>query len=379
MNNRKIRLGLVGGGSRSFIGIVHRIAAYMGEQYTLVGGVFDVDYEEGLAFANKLELDPARTYHDIAEMIEKEHALPQEERMEVISILTPNFLHFSMSKTLIEAGFHVICEKPMTVTAKEAVEIEELVERKNVVFCLTHTYTGYPMVRQMKEMIAAGVIGEVHKVDAQYYQGWINPFIHDKEKRAQVWRLDPAKSGQSCCMGDIGVHAFNMVEYTTGMQISKVLADLDTMYQDNPLDVDGTALVRFENGVKGVIRASQIATSEENNLTIAVYGRKGGLKWEQENPTYLTHLIENEPRRILKPGNSYNSEFSMESTKIAPGHPEGLFDAMGNIYSGTAKAILGQKVKEGAYPTVKDGVRGMKFIEAVLTSSKNDQVWVSID
>jgi len=228
-------------------------------------------------------------------------------------------------------------------------------------------------------MIAVGVIGEVHKVDAQYYQGWINPFIHDKEKRAQVWRLDPAKSGQSCCMGDIGVHAFNMVEYTTGMQISKVLADLDTMYQDNPLDVDGTALVRFENGVKGVIRASQIATSEENNLTIAVYGRKGGLKWEQENPTYLTHLIENEPRRILKPGNSYNSEFSMESTKIAPGHPEGLFDAMGNIYSGTAKAILGQKVKEGAYPTVQDGVRGMKFIEAVLTSSKNDQVWVSID
>ncbi|MEQ8239541.1 MAG: Gfo/Idh/MocA family oxidoreductase [Cyclobacteriaceae bacterium] len=378
MSSRKIRLGLIGGGSSSFIGIVHRIAAYMGEQYTLVGGVFDSDYNESVAFANKLELDPARTYHDIAELIEKEHALPEEERIEVISVLTPNFLHFSMSKTLIEAGFHVICEKPMTITAKEAIELEQLVEKNKVVFCLTHTYTGYPMVRQMREMIAAGVIGEVHKVDAQYYQGWINPFIHDKEKRAQVWRLDPAKSGQSCCMGDIGVHAFNMIEYTTGMEVSKVLADLDTMYDDNPLDVDGTALIRFGNGVKGVIRASQIATSEENNLTIAVYGKKGGLKWEQENPTCLTHLIQDEPRRILKPGNPYNSDFSMESTKIAPGHPEGLFDAMGNIYSGTAKAILGQSVREGAYPTVKDGVRGMKFIEAVLASAKKDQVWIDM-
>jgi len=293
--------------------------------------------------------------------------------------LTPNFLHFSMSKKLVTAGFHVICEKPMTITAAEALEMEALVEKNKTIFCLTHTYTGYPMVRQMKDMIAAGEIGEIQKVDAQYYQGWINPFIHEKEKRSQVWRLDPEKSGQSCCMGDIGVHAFNLIEFTTGKNVAKVLADLDTMYADNPLDIDGTSLIRFDDGVKGVIRASQIATSEENNLTIAIYGRKGGLKWEQENPTCLTHLIEGEPRRILKPGNSYNSEFALDSTKIAPGHPEGLFDAMGNIYKGTARAILGNSVYDGSYPTVKDGVRGMKFIEAVLASASNGQTWETID
>lgn len=378
MQKGKIRLGLIGGGPNSFIGIVHRIAAYMGEKYTLTGGVFDVDYKSGVEFAEKLELETSRTYPDLDLFIEKESVLPEGEKIEAVVILTPNFLHYEMAKKLIQAGFHVICEKPITVTAAEAVELEELVKKFQVVFCLTHTYTGYPMVRQMKAMIASGALGNIQKIDAQYYQGWINPFIHEKEKRAGVWRLDPAKSGQSCCMGDIGVHAFNLIEYTTDLEVEKVLADLETLYPDNPLDVDGTVLLRTKQGVKGIVRASQIATGEENNIMIAVYGDKAGLKWEQENPTYLTYMQEGKPAQIFKPGNPYNNIFALESTKIAPGHPEGLFDAMGNIYNGAAKAIRNEEFRKGAFPGIHEGVRGMKFIEAVLESSRKDQVWVTL-
>jgi len=374
----KIRLGLIGGGLSSFIGIVHRVAAYMGENYVLTGGVFDVDFDKGNQFAAQLELDAARSYPSLEIFIEKELALAQEERIQVVSILTPNFLHFEMAKKLVSAGFNVICEKPITVTADEARSLEKLVQEKRVVFGLTHTYTGYPMIRQMKSMIAQGKIGRIQKVDAQYYQGWINPSIHQEKERKKVWRLNPKMSGLSCCMGDIGVHAFNLIEYTTGLEIDKVLADLDTLYPENELDVDGTTLLRMNNGSRGVITASQIATGEENNLSIAVYGDKGGLKWEQEHPMYLKYLIEGAPTQIYKPGNTYNSDFALESTKIAPGHPEGLFDAMGNIYNGVAAAIQGKPHRAGAFPTVHDGVRGMSFIEAVLSSSSQGQVWVKV-
>ena len=378
MLQRKIRMGMIGGGLSSFIGIVHRIASYTGEQYKLVGGAFDTDYDRALEFANQLELDPSRTYPNIDIFIEKELALPENERIEAVVVVTPNFLHYPMAKQLIQAGFNVICEKPVTNTAAEAVELEELVNKHNVVFALTHTYTGYPMVRQMKSMIADGVIGKVHKVDAQYYQGWINPVIHDPEKRKGVWRLDPAKAGQSCCMGDIGVHAFNMVEYTTGLKTEKVLADINTLYEDNPLDIDGTALLRLDNGIRGIVRASQIATAEENSLAIAVYGDKGGLRWEQENPNYLYYLPEGGVAQTLKPGHEYNSEFAKISTKMAPGHPEGIFDSMANLYLGAAKAIRGEEYMDGAFPDIRDGVRGMKFIEAVLASAKDGNVWTEI-
>lgn len=374
----RIRMGMMGGGSRSFIGIVHRIAAYMGEKYELVGGVFDSDFKEGKNFAQSLQLDVSRTYADIDLFIEAESAKPANERIEAVVIVTPNFLHYEMAKKLIIGGFHVICEKPVTTTSAEALELQELVNKHQVVFALTHTYTGYPMVRQMKSMIANGEIGKIQRVDAQYYQGWINPVIHDTEKRKAVWRLNPDVSGISCCMGDIGVHAFNMIEYAGGIQVDKLLADLNNLYDDNALDVDGTVLVRMSNGARGVIRASQIATGEENNLRVAFYGDKGALKWEQENPTCLTWINEGEPARTLKPGNEYNSEFANESTKIAPGHPEGLFDAMGNIYEGAAKAIRGEDYKEGAFPTILDGVRGMKFIESVVDSSNKNNIWVNI-
>lgn len=378
MIQNKIKLGMIGGGSSSFIGIVHRIAAYMGENYTLVGGAFDTDHKKALDFANALDLDLSRTYANIDDFIVGENSLPKSDRIEVVVIVTPNFLHYTMAKQLIEAGFHVICEKPVTNTAAEAIELEELVNKHGVVFALTHTYTGYPMVRQMKTMIAEGLIGDIQKVDAQYYQGWINPVIHGKEKRKSVWRLDPEKAGQSCCMGDIGVHAFNMIEYTTGLKTAKVLSDLNTLYDDNALDIDGTALLRFENGIGGMVRASQIATGEENNLTIAVYGRKGALKWEQENPNFLYFLQEDKPAQVFKPGHAYNNDFAKESTKMAPGHPEGIFDSMANIYNGAAKAIRGKEYRKGAFPTIRDGVRGMKFIEAVLESTQNGNSWTEI-
>lgn len=370
---------MIGGGLSSFIGIVHRIASYVGEEYTLIGGAFDTDFDRALKFADQLELDPSRTYPNIDTFIEKELELPADQRIEAVVVVTPNFLHYPMAKQLIQAGFNVICEKPVTNTASEAIDLEELVNKHKVVFALTHTYTGYPMVRQMKSMIANGTIGKIQKVDAQYYQGWINPVIHDPEKRKTVWRLDPEKAGQSCCMGDIGVHAFNMIEYTTGLKTLKVLSDLNTLYADNALDIDGTAMLRFEDDVRGLVRASQIATAEENNLRIAVYGTKGALKWEQENPNYLYHLPEGGIAQTLKPGHEYNSELAKISTKMAPGHPEGIFDSMGNLYSGVAKAIRGEAYLDGAFPTIRDGVRGMKFIEAVLASSRNGNSWTEIN
>lgn len=375
---KKIKLGILGGGKESLIGILHRVAANMFDQYEITGGVFDVDHQRSLGFAEELQLDASRIYKDLDELIEKERALTETERIQVVSVLTPNFLHFPMSKKLLENGFHVICEKPLTTTYQEALELKEIQKKKKTIFAVTYTYTGYPMVRQMKSMIKDGVIGNIQKVDVQYYQGWINPLIHDKEKRSNTWRLDPEKAGKSCCIGDIGTHAFNMAEYVTGMEIDRILADLNYLYEDNPLDIDGTVLLRFKDNIKGVLRASQIATGEENNFTVQVYGDKGGLRWQQENPNYLYLLKEDGAMQVLKPGHAYNSELSLEGTKLPPGHPEGIFDSMGNIYYGIAQAIKKSKHFDGAYPQLKDGVRGMNFIEKTVDSHKQGNVWVNM-
>lgn len=376
---RKIRLGIAGGGPDSLIGIVHRIAAQMFDRYELIGGVFDINAEKNAAFGAHLQLDPKRVYHDFDALIAGENALPPEERMEVISVLTPNFLHFPMAKKLLENNFHVICEKPLTTTYAEAQELEQIQAEKQAIFAVTYTYTGYPMVRQMKHMIADNQIGEVQRVDLQYYQGWINPIIHDADKRANTWRLQPDQSGISCCVGDIGTHAFDMLEYVTSLKVTSILADLNTVYEDNAMDVDGTILVRLNNGAKGVIRVSQIATGEENNFQVAIYGRNGALKWEQENPNYLNHLTENQPHQILKRGNAYNSDFSQDGVKIPSGHPEGIFDAMGNIYKGVAKALRSEEHFEGEYPTMEDGLRGMHFIEQVVASHQQGNIWVPLN
>jgi predicted dehydrogenase len=376
----KIRLGVLGGGGDSLIGVLHRVASYMYDYYEIVGGVFNPDYEENIKFAKKIGVNTDRVYKDFDEFVAVESAKPEDERVEVVSVLTPNFLHYPMAKKLLEHGFNVICEKPLTTTLEEAKTLQEIQKKNKAVFAVTYTYTGYPMVREMKEMIAKGVIGDIHKVDLQYYQGWINPVIHDKEKRSQVWRLDPKKAGISSCIGDIGTHIFNMVEYVTGSEVSELLSDLNTLYEDNPLDIDGSVLIRMDNKAKGILRASQIATGDENNITVAIFGRDGALKWEQENPNYLYLLKDDEPRRLIKPGNaSYNTEVSLDGTKLPAGHPEGIFDAMGNIYRGVAKALRGENSYNGEFPTLYEGVRGMLFIEKTVESNQNGNVWVSME
>ena len=375
---KKLRLGILGGGGDSLSGVLHRVASHINDNYIITGAVFNPDFKLNQAFAREIDVPLNRVYTDFDTFIEEEMKLPESERIQVCSVLTPNFLHFPMAKKLLDNGFHVICEKPMTTSLEEAKILQKAHKNAGTVFALTHTYTGYPMVRQMREMIKAGALGKIHKVDAQYYQGWINTIIHDKKKRASVWRLDPKKAGISSCMGDIGVHAFNLIEFTTGLKVQSLLCDFNYLYKDNKMDVDGTVLIRMGEHVKGVIRSSQVATGEENALTIAIYGEKGAFKWEQENPNFLYLLSDTNPTQVFKPGHAYNSKLSLDGTKLPPGHPEGIFDSMANIYLGAARAIRGQKYNDGEFPTMLDGVRGMGFIEATVKSHKAKNTWVKI-
>jgi predicted dehydrogenase len=376
---KKIRLGILGGGGDSLIGVLHRVASFINDNYEITGAVFNPVWEENIGFAEKIGIPTNRIYKDFDTLISEELKLPADERIQVCSILTPNFLHFPMAKKLLENGFHVICEKPMTNTYEEAKILADLVATTGLHFALTHTYTGYPLVRQLREMVHSGAIGKVQKVDVQYYQGWINPIIHDKDKRSTTWRLDPTKAGISCCMGDIGTHAFNMVEYTTGLRVTSLLADLNYLYDDNQMDIDGNVLLHLQGGVKGVLRASQIATGEENGLKISVYGDQGGLTWEQENPNRLLVRSDDGALQVYTPGHSYNSALSLGGTKLPPGHPEGIFDAMANIYLGMARAIRQQNPHVAEFPTVIDGVRGLNFIESTVASQKGGNVWIDLD
>jgi len=375
---KKLRLGVLGGGGDSLIGILHRVASQINDNYEIVGACFNPDFKANKAFAREIDVPLKRIYKDFDTFVEEELKLPENERIQVCSVLTPNFLHFPMAKKLLDNGFHVICEKPMTTSLEEAKILQKAHKKSGKVFALTHTYTGYPMVRQMREMIKSGFLGKIHKVDAKYYQGWINEIIHDKKKRSSVWRLDPKKAGISSCMGDIGVHAFNMVEYTTGLKVKSLLCDFNYLYKDNKMDVDGTVLIRMDEHVKGVIRSSQVATGDENGLAISIYGSKASFHWEQEDPNFLYVKYDNQPMQVYKPGHAYNTKLSLEGTKLPAGHPEGIFDSMANIYLGAAKAIRGKRYNDGEFPTMEDGVRGMNFIEATVASHKKKNTWVKM-
>jgi len=376
---KKIKMGMIGGGIGAFIGDAHRRASRICNDFELVGGVFDADYEKSKQFAKKEGISADRCYKSVEALIKAESAMPSDKRIEVVSIVTPNALHYSFAKSLLNAGFHLICEKPMTMTVKEALELEKLVAKNKLTFALTHTYTGYPMIRQMRDIIAKGTLGTIQRIDAQYYQGWINSIIHGTDSRITgVWRLDPKHAGISCCMGDIGVHAFNLIEYTTGLEVKEVLSDLSSVKEGIKLDLDGTVLIRFGKKLKGVIRASQVCGGEENCITLAVYGSKASLKWGQENPNYLYLLSDSEPTKILKPGHGYNDKLAEASHTMPPGHPEGIYEALANIYKGAAKSIRGEKFNPGEFPTVHDGVRGMKFIHSVVESDKGGNVWVKV-
>jgi predicted dehydrogenase len=375
----KIRMGMIGGGFGAFIGDAHRRASRICNNYKLVGGVFDSDFEKSKQFAKTEGITADRCYKSVDAMIQNELALPSEQRMEVVSIVTPNALHYPFAKSLLNAGFHIICEKPMTMTVEEASELEKLVNKYKLTFALTHTYTGYPMIRQMRDIISKGLLGTIQRIDAQYYQGWINSIIHGTESRITgVWRLDPKHAGVSSCMGDIGVHAFNLIEYTTGLKVKEVLSDLNSVKEDVQLDLDGTVLLRFNEKLKGVIRASQVCGGEENNLTIAVYGSMASLKWSQENPNYLYMLSDSEPTKTYKPAHDYNDKLAEASHTMPSGHPEGIYEALANIYKGAAKSIRNEEFNPGEFPTVSDGVRGMKFIHSVVESNKSGNTWISL-
>jgi predicted dehydrogenase len=376
---KKLKMGMIGGGIGAFIGDAHRRASRICNDFELVGGVFDSDYERSMLFAKNEGIAPERCYKSVDELIKAESSMSADKRMEVIAIVTPNALHYPFAKSLLNAGFHLVCEKPMTMTVEEATELEKLVKSNKRTFALTHTYTGYPMVRQMRDIIASGALGTIQRIDAQYYQGWINSIIHGTGSRITgVWRLDPKHAGVSSCMGDIGVHAFNLIEYTTGLEIKEVLSDLSSVKDGIKLDLDGTVLLRFGKKLKGVIRASQVCGGEENCITIAVYGSKASLKWGQENPNYLYMLSDTEPTKIYKPAHEYNDKMAEMSHTMPAGHPEGIYEALANIYRGTAKSIRGEKFTSGEFPTVHDGVRGMKFIHSVVESNAKGNVWVKI-
>ena len=376
---KKIKFGMIGGGIGAFIGDAHRRASRICNDYELVGGVFDVDYEKSKEFATNEGIDLKRVYESVDALIKAELALPEGERMEAVAIVTPNALHYPFAKKLLTNGFHVICEKPMTLTVEEALDLEKLVAEKKLTFALTHTYTGYPMVRQMRDLIAKGVLGTIQRIDAQYYQGWINAIIYGGGSRITgVWRLDPKHAGVSSCMGDIGVHAFNLIEYTTGLEVKEVLSDLNNVKDGVELDLDGTVLIRFNEKLKGVIRASQVCAGLENDIIIAVYGSEGSLRWHQEEPNFLYLFSDSEPTKIYKHANSYNEKAAEEGHTMPAGHPEGIYEALTNIYKGVAKSIRKQEFNPGEFPTVHDGVRGMKFIHAAVNSSKNGNVWTKL-
>jgi predicted dehydrogenase len=380
INQRKLRMGMVGGGEGAFIGAVHRRGALMDGQIELVCGAFDEVPERGRKFGvEQLYLDPARCYGAFPEMAEKEAALPQDLRMDFVSIVTPNHLHFPVAKAFLEAGFHVVCEKPMTVSLEQAQELRKLVKKTGKVFVLTHNYTGYPMVKQARAMVAGGEAGTIKKIIVEYPQDWLLTRVELQGSRQAIWRTDPKQAGPAGCLGDIGSHCANLVHYITGLEIEALCADLTTFASGRALDDDVNVLLHYVGGARGILHASQISAGEENNLKIRVYGDKAALYWSQEHPNYLHVSAPNAPVKIYRRGHGYLCEMSKLATRVPPGHPEAYIESFGNIYLGaTASMRAAGGVKTGPcldHPGVEDGVRGMAFIETVLESAKSSAKW----
>ena len=374
-------MGMVGGGRGAFIGGVHRMAAAIDGQIELVCGAFSSSPEKSKASGADLYIDPARAYGSFEEMIQREKDLPEDVRMDFVSIVTPNHMHFAPAKMALENGFHVVCDKPLCLDMEQAKELEKLVESTGLLFALTHNYTGYPMVKQARAMIANGELGDIRKVVVEYPQGWLATKLEDTDQKQAAWRTDPKRSGIAGAMGDIGTHAENLAEYMTGLQISEVCADLTAFVPGRALDDDGNILLRFDNGAKGVLHASQISVGEENALNIRVYGEKGGLEWHQMEPNTLLVKWLDRPTQMMRTGVADLHPAAQAAQRIPAGHPEGYLEAFGNIYKNFAKCLqarlAGKEVDEiyRDFPKVSDGVRGMHFIERVVASSNSDEKW----
>lgn len=383
--HKKLKMGMVGGGPGAFIGAIHRNAALMDGLIELTAGSFSSNPEKSKKAGEELMLDPSRVYASYEEMIEKELALPESERIDIISIVTPNNVHFDPAKKALENGFHVVLDKPMTLTYEEAQALYKVIKNSDKLFCLTHTYTGYPMVKQMKQMIADGAIGEVRKVYVEYPQGWLYKLLEHENNKQAEWRTDPARNGKAGCFGDIGTHAFNLAEYVSGVKVAKICADLDIKIPGRPIDDDGAVLMRFENNASGILTASQVDTGCENNLKIRVYGEKGGLEWQQEDCNSLTVRCPGKPAEIYRAGTGYLGSLANENTRTPAGHPEGYIEAFANIYRNFARCIYSLRKGEEPkaewwdFPGAEDGIRGMAFIDHVLASSESEQKWTPFE
>ncbi len=372
MANRKLRYGMVGGGQNAFIGAVHRLAANLDGQIELVAGAFSSDAKNSVTTGEQLFLNPARVYASYAEMAEREAALPPEERIDFVSIVTPNFLHAPVATAFLKKGFHVVCDKPMTLTLKEAKALREVVRKSGKVFALTHNYTGYPMVKEARELVRTGKLGKILKVVAEYPQGWLLDKIESEGQKQASWRLDPKKAGSSSCVGDIGTHAENLGRYITGLQIEELCAEFTSFIPGRKLEDDANMLIRYQGGAKGVLHCSQISCGEENNLNIRVYGTLGALAWHQEHPNELKFIPKGEPARIIRRGNGYVSDVAKKFTRLPFGHPEAFIEAFANIYLEAVAAIranIAGKKETFDHPTVDDGVEGVAFIETCVKSA----------
>ena len=384
--NRKLNMGMVGGGPGAFIGEVHRKASRMDGQIQLVSGAFDINPRKSKQQGKELMLPSKRVYRTYEEMIQKELKLPDGERIDFVTITTPNNWHFPIAKDFLEAGFHVMCEKPMTFNVAEAKQLKKLVKKSRKVFGLMHNYTGYPMVKLAKDLVRGGEVGKVRKIVVQYPQGWLATPLEKTGQQQAAWRTDPKQSGGAGCMGDIGTHAENLSEYITGLKIKEICADLSIFVKGRRLDDDGNCLLRFNNGARGILHASQISIGEENNLAIWIYGEAKSLEWHQEHPNYLYIKVPDGPEQVWKRGNDYvgaASPAAGRATRLPSGHPEAFFEAFANNYVNFADTVRARMTRTKPdplaldFPNVDDGLRGMLFIETVLASTKSKKKWTA--
>jgi predicted dehydrogenase len=379
--NRKLRFGMIGGGRGAFIGAVHRIAAIMDGRAELVAGAFSSDATRSRDSGADLFLDPSRVYGSYLEMAAKEKAMPADRRLDFVIIVTPNHQHFPPAKAFLEAGFNVVCDKPVTLNLAEAKALRKVVAKTKKVFVLTHNYTGNAMVKQARAMVRAGELGDIRKVVVEYPQGWLFNRLEASGQKQAAWRTDPKRSGAAGCMGDIGTHAENLAHYITGLDIAELCADLSTFVSGRALDDDGNVLLRFKGGAKGILHASQISVGEENNLNIRVYGTKAGLEWHQEHPNELWVKFPDRPAQLWRRGNGYVGDAAKRATRIPAGHPEGYLEAFGNLYAEAFRAISAEVQgkplpKDLDFPTIDDGVKGMAFIETLVKSARAGARWV---
>ena len=378
----KIRLGMVGGGQGAFIGAVHRLAARMDDQYEFVAGALSSDAARSKASGEELGLAADRIYTDFREMAKAE--AKRKDGIEAVSIVTPNHMHFPAAKAFIEAGIHVVCDKPLSLNLKEALALEKLLEKnKDIIFALTHNYSGYPMIRHARAMVAAGELGNIRVVQGEYPQDWLTTDLEKSGQKQAAWRTDPAKTGAGGCVGDIGTHTYQLGCFVSGLKLDELSADLTTFVKGRRVDDNVHVMLRYKGGAKGMIWASQVAPGHENGLKIRVYGTKGGLEWVQADPNYLWYTPFGEPKRLITRGGAGANAAAGRVTRVSPGHPEGYLEGFANIYTEVARAIKarrsGKKVdKDVQFPGIEDGVAGMAFIEACVKSSAKNGKWTKV-